>query len=75
MNAAMSEQEQKKVGLKQVVGSVLASFLGVQRGDKYERDFTHGKASHYIIIGLIGTVLFILTLVGVVKLVMHLAAP
>jgi hypothetical protein len=69
----MSPSQQEKVGLKQVIGSVLASFLGVQRGERYERDFTHGKPHHYIVVGLIGTVLFILTVVGVVKLVLWFA--
>ena len=40
---------------------------------KREQDFTHGKPSQYIIIGLLVTVVFILTLWGVVSLVMKLA--
>jgi len=69
----MNDKRQERVSLWQVISSVMASFLGVQRSDKYERDFTHGKPSHYIIVGLIGTILFILFMVGVVKLVMHFA--
>jgi len=69
----MTDEQQERVSLWQVIASVMASFLGVQRSDKYERDFTHGKPSHYIIVGLIGTILFILVVVGVVKLVMNLA--
>jgi len=69
----MTDKQNKRVSLWQVISSVIASFLGVQRSDKYERDFTHGKPSHYIIVGLIGTILFILFMVGVVKLVMHFA--
>ena len=56
-----------------VLGSVLASMFGVQSNRKREQDFTHGKPSQYIIIGLLVTVVFILTIWGVVSLVMKLA--
>ena len=69
----MDKEEEQKVSLLQVTASVLASFLGVQSGKKYERDFTHGKPHHYIIIGLVGTALFVLLVWGVAKLVVHLA--
>jgi hypothetical protein len=69
----MNDNREKKVSLKQVIGSVIASFLGVQRSDKYQRDFTHGKPHHYIIVGLVGTILFILFVVGLVKAAMYLA--
>jgi hypothetical protein len=56
-----------------VLGSVLASMFGVQSNRKREQDFTHGKPSQYIIIGLLVTVVLILTIWGVVSLVMKLA--
>jgi len=56
-----------------VLGSVLASMFGVQSNRKREQDFTHGKPSQYIIIGLLVTAVFILTIWGVVGLVMKLA--
>jgi hypothetical protein len=56
-----------------VLGSVMASMFGVQSSRKHEEDLTHGKASHYIIVGLGFTVLFVLTIWGVVKLVMYLS--
>ena len=56
-----------------VLGSVLASMFGVQSSRMRERDFTHGKPSQYIIIGLIVTVVFMLTIWVVVSLVMKLA--
>ena len=56
-----------------VLGSVLASMFGVQSNRKREQDFTHGKPSQYIIIGLLVTVVFILTIWGLVSLVMNLA--
>jgi hypothetical protein len=56
-----------------VLGSVLASMFGVQSSRKREQDFTHGKASQYIIIGLLVTLVFVLTIWGLVSLVMKLA--
>jgi UPF0716 family protein affecting phage T7 exclusion len=56
-----------------VLGSVLASMFGVQSNRKREQDFTHGKPSQYIIIGLLVTVAFILTIWGLVSVVMKLA--
>jgi hypothetical protein len=56
-----------------VLGSVLASMFGVQSNRNREKDFTHGKPSQYIIIGLIVTVVFMLTIWVVVSLVMKLA--
>ena len=57
----------------QVVLSVLASFFGVQSAKNRERDFTHGKASHFIAVGIILTAVFVITIIGVVKLVLSLA--
>lgn len=59
--------------LVDVLGSVLAGMFGVQSNRKREEDFTHGKPSQYIIIGLIVTVVFMLTIWVVVSLVMKLA--
>ena len=56
-----------------VLGSVLASMFGVQSNRNREKDFTHGKPSQYIIIGLMVTVAFMLTIWVVVSLVMKLA--
>lgn len=59
--------------LWQVAKSVLAAMLGVQKSENYQRDFQYGKPSQYIVVGLIFVTLFILILVGVVKLVLSLA--
>jgi len=53
--------------------SVMAAFFGVQSSANRERDFTRGKASHFILLGLLATVLLISLLVGVVMLIMRLA--
>jgi len=54
--------------------SVMAAFFGVQSSANRERDFTRGKASHFILLGLLATVLLISLLVGVVVLIMRLAS-
>ncbi len=63
----------KTPSLLDVLGSVLAGMFGVQSNRKRVEDFTHGKPSQYVIIGLLVTVVFILTLWGVVSLVMKVA--
>lgn len=55
----------------QVVFSTLASFFGVQSQKNRERDFQHGNPLAFITAGLILTVLFILTVVTVVRLVLN----
>lgn len=58
-----------KPNLLHVVKSVLAAAIGVQSEKNREVDFKHGSLPAYIIVGLIGTVLFILAIVTVVSLV------
>lgn len=64
---------ENKPSILDVVKSVLASFLGVQSEENRQRDFAHGKPIHYIIVGLVATVLFIVVIWGVVKLVLSSA--
>ena len=68
----MSE-EIKPPTLWQVAKSVLAAMLGVQKSKNYERDFQYGKPGQYIVLGIVFVALFILILVGIVKLVLSLA--
>jgi hypothetical protein len=71
----MPEQENSsgRLTLAQVFGSVLSSFFGVQKNATRERDFRHGRARDFIIVGVTLTLLFILTVWGVVQLVMRFA--
>lgn len=54
----------------QVVWSVAAAMFGVQTSKARYRDFTHGKALHYIVVGLVMTLLLIGTILMVVRLLM-----
>lgn len=67
--------DDKQLSLFQVLGSVLSSFLGVQKNETRERDFKQGRARDFIIVGAVLTVVFILIVFGVVQLVMRVAAP
>ncbi len=76
----MSDPEQnqtdteRELSFGELVRSTLSAFLGVQSNANRERDFKHGKMSHFIWMGLLFGLLFVLTLVGVVQLVLHFAA-
>lgn len=54
----------------QVMSSTVASAFGVQSSRNRERDFTHGKAWHFIVAGIVFTVVFVLAVIGVVNLVL-----
>ncbi|SEE16505.1 DUF2970 domain-containing protein [Pseudomonas anguilliseptica] len=69
----MSEEENKPLTLWEMLQSVLSAAIGVQSGKNRSRDFSRGKPSHFIILGALFTVVFVLVIFGIVKLVLHLA--
>jgi hypothetical protein len=58
-----------KPSILHVIKSVFAAAIGVQSNKNREIDFKHGSLPAYIIVGIIGTVLFIFAIVAVVSLV------
>ncbi|NKC00783.1 MAG: DUF2970 domain-containing protein [Pseudomonadales bacterium] len=54
----------------QVLHSTLAAAFGVQSSKNRERDFTRGKASQFILMGIGFTVVFVLVMVGIVTLIL-----
>jgi hypothetical protein len=66
------DQQPKPLTLRQMLQSVLAGALGVQSGKNRQRDFSHGKPSHFIFLGIGFTLIFVLVILGVVKLVLYL---
>lgn len=64
-----ASQTPPKMTLMQTAQSVLWAMLGVQSKRNARRDFSQGKLSHFVVIGLVFTLLFILTLVSVIQLV------
>jgi hypothetical protein len=70
---ATAETQKEKPEIKpptlwQTVKSVNAAFFGVQSSKNRERDFTKGKASHFIVIGILMTVVFVFVILFFVKL-------
>ncbi|MEM6544843.1 MAG: DUF2970 domain-containing protein [Pseudomonadota bacterium] len=54
----------------ELLSSGLAAALGVQSGKNRERDFSRGKASTFIALGITFTVVFIGSVLAVVNLVL-----
>lgn len=63
----------KKVTPLSLAGSIMAAGFGVQSKKNRERDFEHGRFHHFVIGGIIFAVLFVLLVIGLVKVVMHFA--
>lgn len=69
-----SEQEpkapsyQKSPSFLQVIGSVFAMWFGVQSGKNRDRDFGHGSASTFIVMGVVFTLFLVIAVIIAVKL-------
>ena len=71
----MSQQDDdnKPVSFMQAAASVLAAFFGVQNRRNRERDFTRGRASHFIVLGVLFTALFVGAVILAVRLTLKQA--
>ena len=67
MRQVETENDSKGTGFWAVVQSVLAAGFGVQSSVNKERDFAHGKPQHFIVGGIIGTLIFMLLVWLLVK--------
>lgn len=67
------ESGEQRLNWRQMLQSVLAAAFGVQSNRNRLRDFAHGKPSHFIVLGLLFTGLFVLLVYGVVRLVLGLS--
>ena len=76
LNESQDDRSESDIQLSfwQLMKSTLSAFLGVQSNANRERDFKHGKMSHFIWMGLLFGLLFVLTLIGVVQLVLRFSA-
>lgn len=63
----------KTLTLFQTFKSVLWAIIGVQSKENLVRDFSRGKASHFIITGLVLVTAFVFTLVFIVNIVLNFA--
>ena len=67
------EESTPNITILQVIGSILASFYGVQSAKSRKRDFQHGKAKTFLIVGVLMTAVWYLAIYLVVTLVLHVA--
>lgn len=67
------EESKQRPSLLQVIGSALSAAFGVQSERNRARDFETGSPKTFIIVGVVATILFILTVYTVVRLVLSFA--
>lgn len=69
----MDQDENKlpRPSILQMIFSVLAAMVGVQKSINRERDFKTGNPWLFILVGISLTVIFVLILIGVVSLVLN----
>lgn len=72
-NPAEEGDKNTRISFGQLLLSTMSAFIGVQSNANRERDFKYGKISHFILIGLLFGLVFVLTLVSVVKIVISVA--
>jgi hypothetical protein len=64
-----TNEDKVTINFWQLLLSTLSAFIGVQSNANRERDFKHGKISHFIAIGILFGITFVLTIITVVKIV------
>ena len=65
----MGQETRNKASITDVARAVFWSFFGVRKSRDYERDSAEITPVQVIVAGLIGAVIFVFTLILVVKLV------
>lgn len=60
----------RKAGFLQTLSAVLWSFFGVRKGRDHDRDMASLNPVHVMITGVVAGILFVLTLVIVVRVVL-----
>lgn len=68
-----NDDNDKPLSFREMLQSILAAAFGVQSGKNRARDFSRGKPSHFIALGLMFTALFVVVLFALVQLVLYLA--
>ena len=58
-----------KTNWLRVIKSVIAAGIGVQSDENRKYDFENGKLSHYLIVGFIATVLFVVVLKLIISMI------
>ncbi len=73
MSEISGDSSEETMSLWETTQSVLFAMLGVQKSKNAKRDFTKGKASHFIIIGIAFGILFVLTVALCVNIILSVA--
>jgi hypothetical protein len=60
----------KNMAIGATIRSVLAALIGVQTEQNRTKDFSEGKASHFIIAGILAVIIFIVVLISIVTMVL-----
>jgi len=60
-----------KLNLLKIIVSVLSSFIGIQSNENRKRDFNANKPFHFIIVGLVVTISFIIALYYIVNKIIY----
>lgn len=69
-SAPLDDSGEQNLSVWQIVLSTVAAAFGVQSSRNRKRDFTRGRASHFIVAGVLFTVLFVLGMILLVNLVL-----
>lgn len=67
MTQDLKEATQRRGSFFQTVKAIAWAFFGVRRGADYDKDVAQLNPVHVIIAGVIGAILFVLTLVLIVQ--------
>ena len=70
LNPRPDQQKDENLTFLQMLGSTVSAALGVQSSANRKRDFSKGKAIHFILFGVAFTAVFVLAVIGVVNLVL-----
>ena len=70
---AVEQDTEESLTLWQTTQSVLYAMLGVQKSKNAKRDFSKGKASHFIIIGIAFGIFFVLFVALCVDVILSVA--
>lgn len=68
-----NDDNDKPLSFREMLQSVLAAAFGVQSGKNRARDFSRGRPSQFIALGLMFTALFVVVLFALVQLVLYVA--
>ena len=73
MNDSNQRAQPARLGLREVIASILAAGIGVQSNHNRERDFRHGSARQYVVAGIVATVLFVGAVYALVQIIVRSA--